>query len=265
MFHRLYSAYGRGVDDQTANIGATDGPSSSLKHVDPPPIVSFIPSSGFTTLDIQANMGHTLDLDQCSKPAVKRSALRGGEDESSKRIRLSDGSKVSCQPPIDAFDSTPSTAYAQSDADDFVAECTQNGIDFDSVIPSFTASGPTPSHDQSSTLTSAPKSSTSHNPAPSLPIDAINTLQEATSDMLEALIRKDADREKQMLVAVGTMRTCLDIHFLPHMEAWKRVLDDVKPESKAESPVIQERKNVLMVGDLGVPRKSFLVSKSGRL
>lgn len=259
MFQRLYNAYGRGVDDQMADLGATDGPSSSLKHVDPQPIVSF-PSSGFTTLDIQASMGHTIDLNQSQKPPVKRSALGEGGGESSKRIKLSDGSKVSCQPPIDACNST----LSRSTADDFMAECTQNGIDFDSVIPSFTDSGPTPSHNQSSTLTSAPKSSTSRNPAPSLPIDAINTLQEATSDMLEALIRKDADREKQMLVAVGTMRTCLDIHFLPHMEAWKRVLDDVKRESKAESAAIQERKNVLKVGDLGVPRTLFLVSKSGK-
>lgn len=56
---------------------------------------------------------------------------------------------------------------------------------------------------------------------PAIPVEAIGTLQQASSDMLQALVRKDAvDREKQLMVAVGTMRTCLDIHFIPYLEVW---------------------------------------------
>ena len=57
---------------------------------------------------------------------------------------------------------------------------------------------------------------------PAIPVEAIGTLQQASSDMLQALVRKDAvDREKQLMVAVGTMRTCLDIHFIPYLEVWR--------------------------------------------
>jgi hypothetical protein len=59
---------------------------------------------------------------------------------------------------------------------------------------------------------------------PAIPVDAIGTLQQASADMLQALVRKDAvDREKQLMVAVGTMRTCLDIHFIPYLEIWRDV------------------------------------------
>jgi hypothetical protein len=59
---------------------------------------------------------------------------------------------------------------------------------------------------------------------PAIPVEAIGTLQQASSDMLQALVRKDAvDREKQLMVAVGTMRTCLDIHFIPYLEIWRDV------------------------------------------
>jgi len=38
-------------------------------------------------------------------------------------------------------------------------------------------------------------------------------------------VRRDAaDREKQLMVAVGTMRTCIEIHFAPHMELWREDL-----------------------------------------
>jgi hypothetical protein len=57
---------------------------------------------------------------------------------------------------------------------------------------------------------------------PEIPLEAIETLQQASSDMLKGLVKKDAiDREKQLMVAVGTIRTCLEIEFAPHMEIWK--------------------------------------------
>jgi hypothetical protein len=57
---------------------------------------------------------------------------------------------------------------------------------------------------------------------PPIPVEAIGTLQQASADMLQALVREDAlDREKQLMVAVGTVRTCLDIHFIPYLEVWR--------------------------------------------
>jgi hypothetical protein len=67
---------------------------------------------------------------------------------------------------------------------------------------------------------------------PAVPIEGIETLQQASSDMIQALVRRDAaDREKQLMVAVGTMRTCLEIHFAPHMEVWREDL---------RAPVLQD-------------------------
>jgi len=60
---------------------------------------------------------------------------------------------------------------------------------------------------------------------PLIPVEGIETLQQASSDMIQALVRRDAaDREKQLMVAVGTMRTCLEIQFAPHMELWREDL-----------------------------------------
>jgi hypothetical protein len=79
---------------------------------------------------------------------------------------------------------------------------------------------------------------------PGIPLEAIETLQQASSDMLLALVRKDAiDREKQLMVAVGTIRTCLEIEFAPHMELWREDaknktmvnLDIVPQESRSRS------------------------------
>jgi hypothetical protein len=79
---------------------------------------------------------------------------------------------------------------------------------------------------------------------PRIPLEAIETLQRASSDMLKALIKKDAiDREKQFMVAVGTIRTCLEIEFAPHIEVWKEdaknkattKLDSVPEEGRSKS------------------------------
>ena len=48
-------------------------------------------------------------------------------------------------------------------------------------------------------------------------------MQETSADILRALVnRGSSDREKHLMVAVGTMRTCLDIHFAPYLEIWKQ-------------------------------------------
>jgi hypothetical protein len=80
---------------------------------------------------------------------------------------------------------------------------------------------------------------------PPVPVEAISTLQQASTHMLKALVKKDdIDRENKLMVAVGTMRTCLDIHFVPHMDVWKEDAAAAEKVSskKAEAVVEQTRK-----------------------
>jgi hypothetical protein len=73
---------------------------------------------------------------------------------------------------------------------------------------------------------------------PGIPLVAIETLQQASSAMLEALIKKDAiDREKQLMVAVGTIWTCLEIEFAPHMEIWR---EDAKNKSLVNLDIVPQ-------------------------
>lgn len=61
------------------------------------------------------------------------------------------------------------------------------------------------------------------NQYPPLSLEAIGIMQETSADILRALVnRGSSDREKHLMVAVGTMRTCLDIHFAPYLEIWKQ-------------------------------------------
>ena len=58
---------------------------------------------------------------------------------------------------------------------------------------------------------------------PPLSLEAIGIMLETSADILRALVnRGSSDREKHLMVAVGTMRTCLDIHFAPFLEIWKQ-------------------------------------------
>jgi hypothetical protein len=51
---------------------------------------------------------------------------------------------------------------------------------------------------------------------PAVPVEAIGTLQQASSDMLQALVRKDAvDRKRQLMVAVGTTEDLPRYPFYP--------------------------------------------------
>lgn len=93
-----------------------------------------------------------------------------------------------------------------------------------------------------------------HFAVPAVPVEAIGALQQASADMLQALVRKDAvDREKQLMVAVGTMRTCLDIHFLPHMEAWKE--DSMDNKRSLRAPIVTRNRKQLQVTTSGPPRQ----------
>jgi hypothetical protein len=138
----------------------------------------------------------------------KRSALSDSEDEVSKRV------KASHNPPI------PNSASDRT---------SQHTYHPHLVTPSSTSSPPTAHNAKTQThMDNANSSSvTFARPAvPAIPVEGIETLQQASSDMIQTLVRRDAvDKEKQLMVAVGTMRTCLEIHFAPHMEAWR---DDIR-------------------------------------
>jgi len=97
---------------------------------------------------------------------------------------------------------------------------------------------------------------------PAVPVEAIETLQQASADMLQALVRKDAvDREKQLRVAVGTMRTCLDIEFIPYLDAWKEEAKSIRITSEVSS--VRRTSKKLTIGTSGPPRKSRDIRKRG--
>jgi hypothetical protein len=120
--------------------------------------------------------------------------------------------------------------------------CTSRQIKYtDLEIPPFTSS-PATAHTavNENAMGNAITSPTPPLPAvPAIPIEGIETLQQASSDMLQALVKKDAvDRERKLMVAVGTMRTCLEIDFVPHMDVWREDLKSNK--NLPQPPVLQD-------------------------
>jgi hypothetical protein len=102
-----------------------------------------------------------------------------------------------------------------------MAECAANGIILD-INPSTTYTGSTPTI-PTNIIT------------PPVPVDAIAILQDASAAMLKALMKREEPiRENQLLVAVGTLRTCLDVYFVPHIDAWR--LDAI---AKRASPPVE--------------------------
>jgi hypothetical protein len=144
----------------------------------------------------------------------KRSATGDSEDEVNKRV------KASHDPPI------PNST----------SDRTSQHICYPDLETSRSTSSRPTAHNA---ITQNPMGNANTSPAPLarpavplIAIEGIETLQQASSDMIQALVRKDAvDREKQLMVAVGTMRTCLEIHFAPHMEVWREDL---------RAPVLQD-------------------------
>jgi hypothetical protein len=58
---------------------------------------------------------------------------------------------------------------------------------------------------------------------PCISSDAIETVQRVSADLIKGLVDKGAvDRERRLLVAVGTLRTCLDVEFTPRLVSWKK-------------------------------------------
>ena len=139
---------------------------------------------------------------------AKRNASDDPQDDLGERVKadhkpfvLESPVTITAPPPTPVSTSPPRSSRAI--ADDFMAECIANGI----------------------TLTPAETlSSQRFNPStcPPWPFEGIETLKQVSADLSLALVRKGADdRERQLQVAVGTLRTCLDVDFIPHIDAWK--------------------------------------------
>jgi hypothetical protein len=86
-------------------------------------------------------------------------------------------------------------------------------------------------------ISTAPNREEISSVVPAFPVEAIKILQQASTDMLRLLVKKNApDRERQLQVAVGTMRTCLEVEFVPHIEAWTNT-----PVEKSASEVVEAK------------------------
>jgi hypothetical protein len=138
---------------------------------------------------------------------TKRNASDDSQDDLGKRVKsdhkpfaLESPVTITAPPPTPVSASPPT--FARATAGDFMAEYVANKI---TLTPAETASA----RSTSSTC-------------PPWPLEAVETLTQVSADLLLALVRKGADdRERQLQVAVGTLRTCLDVDFIPHMDAWK--------------------------------------------
>ena len=171
-------------------------------------------SSAIPFTSAQSDPSTSLTTD--SPSTTKRSAFEDLRDRVDKRIKAS-------HDPLNS---------------DHTATTTLDLVDNSSLHPTFPGSTPRTASDAMNENSTSDVVDTSTAPVqsflervtivqpdisiPGIPLEVIKTLQEASSDMLRALVKKDAiDREKQLMVAVGTIRTCLEIEFTPHMEIWK--------------------------------------------
>jgi hypothetical protein len=76
-----------------------------------------------------------------------------------------------------------------------------------------------------------------------------------------ALVDKGApERERRLQAAVGTFRTCLDVDFIPHMNAWKAAADNKVDQAIYTTPPVSA------APDSSKSRLSFSIPKqSGML
>jgi hypothetical protein len=194
-----------------------------------------------------------------STTATKRSASEDPEDKVDKRVKASH-----CPPTPDSASSpfqldlyTPESAPVTA----ISTRTPAGGLSHDTSLKFDIASSSSPSSSTHHVLPSATLEDdvviTKTTPvSPTIPLDAVVTLQQASADMVEALVKMDgAGRETQLLVAVGTIRTCLDVHFVPHMGSWKE--DAIVVEKVLEPlPVIKGDPKQLSTTTSGPPHTS---------
>jgi hypothetical protein len=160
-------------------------------------------STSESGLHLPAPIDASLDLNIVGA-STKRSADDDHENEFSKRVKASHHSSIP----------TPITIAPSHLSHSYLLDTPT------SQIPGL-MSGDLPTHSPMDDFITTPYQ-LGPRATPPIPVEAIGTLQQASADMLQALVREDAlDREKQLMVAVGTVRTCLDIHFIPYLEVWR--------------------------------------------
>jgi len=145
---------------------------------------------------------------------IKRSAFHDLRDRVEKRIRTSRGSPIPDHTTTKTPNrvDTPGTSSflpraARRTASEYMNELSATDVASNTSTPPHVIDSP------QSFLEDyfKPKSVLA---VPQIPLQAIEKLHQASFDMLKALIKKDAvDREKQLMVAVGTFRTCLEVEF----------------------------------------------------
>jgi hypothetical protein len=245
-----YSVYDKGIPiavDPRPPIAIATKTTPVSTSIPSKPIPSGIP--GFRhhdTRTLATSMQQQPIIAACrDRNRAKRSTLGEMQDSLPKRTKVVQPDSVIVQSPVHIPHTQPptsATTVAPSTPADAVVhpilttpiDITENDGQNDTEIASYTDVTPylTPSGtaDVSTNTTSLRIAKPISSPVPPIPLDAIATIQKTSTDLLMALVKKDAlDREHQLMVGVGTIRTCLDIHFMPHMEVWKEDATVNKP------------------------------------
>jgi hypothetical protein len=82
---------------------------------------------------------------------------------------------------------------------------------------------------------------------PPIPLEAIETLQVVTGDIIKLLADKSRrTRERDLLVAVGTMRAVLEVEFEPHTDTWKTQQIASTEETAFEPPKAIQPSNAIV-------------------
>lgn len=96
--------------------------------------------------------------------------------------------------------------------------------------------------------------------APPIPLEAIGTIRRVSANLARALNDKGAsDREEQLSVAVGILSMCLQVHFVPYLDAWRADASHSKaivPTSTARPPSIPDPPKKIAFSIPSIPSKS---------
>ena len=187
-----------------------------------------------------------------SHQSSKRNACDDQQADLNKRVKadharpfLLESPAIIAAPPPTPVSASPALS-SRDTVRDFMAECAANGIN---ITPSDLACRQSNS-----------------SACPPWPIEGIETIQQVAKDLLLALVRKGAaDREKQFQVAVGTLRTCLNVEFLPHIDAWKADAEEKARSSQMIPPLSAVLESANPHHPISIPTQSgkFMVMNQG--
>ena len=245
------------ANDQATLSGPVNPPTEPSSDLENPSVIRQQLTSFFPTLESLAVPLQFAQFRSTANTAVptKRIPFEDLENLVDKKVKAShDPSDPGSPPPLDTAHNpglpVPSTKPARQTAVDFRnTDLSTSDTSSPQALSSSFIGLPTMSSDLM-------KISDTSGSRPTIPLEAIGTLQQASADMLNALVNKAAvDREKQLLVAVGTLRTCLDVDFVPYMDMWKRDLLVTKAPLMTMSPTVGKIRSQSSVDTSGPPGK----------